>query len=234
MNQDNETSPAGSDTKSAEGRNVTLIPRTKPNCARCGNHHLKMRLRGHKRYCKYRYCTCEKCILTTDRQKVMALQTALRRAQEQDATREEPQPPYRATAHISVSQPARSLPKNCDSSSADEPFSNVPIGDSTTSDSVIVNISRSRKLPQPDLVNIHPPTATQLAEPRSSESSENVGLLLDYSVKLLEQFWYSWEGLPLMYVILKDAKADLDEARRRIAEAVDTFRDELTFDTMVI
>lgn len=47
---------------------------------------------------------------------------------------------------------------------------------------------------------------------------ESVEVLLEYSTKLLERFLYSWEMLPLMYVILKDARADIEEATRRIAE----------------
>lgn len=43
-------------------------------------------------------------------------------------------------------------------------------------------------------------------------------MLLEYSTKLLELFQYSWEMLPLMYVILKDAGANLEEAVRRIVE----------------
>nr|CAH7717968.1 unnamed protein product [Callosobruchus chinensis] len=42
--------------------------------------------------------------------------------------------------------------------------------------------------------------------------------LLDGCRKLLERFKYAWDMMPLIYAILKDARADLDEASRRIDE----------------
>ncbi|CAO1428961.1 unnamed protein product [Diamesa serratosioi] len=66
---------------------VESFNRKAPKCARCKNHGLKIRLKGHKRYCKNRICICSKCSLTVDRQKLMALQTASKRAQNEDERR---------------------------------------------------------------------------------------------------------------------------------------------------
>nr|CAI5841720.1 unnamed protein product [Callosobruchus analis] len=54
-------------------------------------------------------------------------------------------------------------------------------------------------------------------ELRNSNPRQCTDLLKDCQ-KLLEKFKYPWEMMPLMYAILKNAHADLEEASNRIDE----------------
>lgn len=50
--------------------------RSNPNCGKCRNHGIIIKLRGHKQDCQFRDCECDCCILTVQRRVVMAAQTA--------------------------------------------------------------------------------------------------------------------------------------------------------------
>ncbi|XP_072275304.1 doublesex- and mab-3-related transcription factor B1 [Pyxicephalus adspersus] len=50
-----------------------------PMCSRCRNHGLLVSVRGHAKNCSWKECTCSKCALISDKQKLMASYRMLRR-----------------------------------------------------------------------------------------------------------------------------------------------------------
>lgn len=78
------SSPAAPATVAAPAPAARTPSGRTPNCARCKNHNKTVLLRGHKRYCPYVDCVCDRCRLIAKRQVVMAKQVALRRAQALD------------------------------------------------------------------------------------------------------------------------------------------------------
>lgn len=75
---------SGEEDSSSSAQSSIDVERKLPNCARCYNHGIQLRLKGHKRFCLFRDCTCEECLMTAERQRVMKQQIAFRRAQTQD------------------------------------------------------------------------------------------------------------------------------------------------------
>lgn len=124
MSPENEQyDDAGLPDLPASGPVIAKRLKTKPCCSRCLNHGLKISINGHKRYCQHRLCTCQKCVFTAERQRVMARQAALRRAEALDETRIIEV--HEAVAELSVNSETNHLQQQVISSTNSQPLTRL-------------------------------------------------------------------------------------------------------------
>ncbi|XP_017879863.1 protein doublesex-like isoform X1 [Ceratina calcarata] len=204
MSDTSDVSKDGIENWSVVGsmRSDTNQPKNKvKNCARCRNHGLYIPLKSHKRFCKYRNCVCDQCFVTFARQRVTAVQIALRRAVEQDEVKiklkgeVDPLPvglEFPFTKNLSVFPDGTNI-----TSPASQAQNNVRV------------TRRGRR------------GRRAIERTRKTADGYSVELLLDYSTRLLTLYQLPWNCLPLMYISLKYAGANLEEVMKRIDEAVE-------------
>ncbi|XP_043482958.1 uncharacterized protein LOC122511643 isoform X2 [Leptopilina heterotoma] len=196
-------------------KNQLKKDRSSPNCARCRNHGLTIKLKDHKKFCRYKICKCEKCIILKDRQRIMARQIALVRDQK-SIMKHELQPGevgYDVIDHdvfISLPSGRKRSKKFCDGSSVN---SSISDHDSLGPSSV----TGDDRIPSTSAIS------TSASTPQNSPSPSNVGIemLLTHGVEFFKHFGFSWDALhlTLMYVIIKDSNVNMKETIMRIVNA---------------
>ncbi|XP_075223285.1 uncharacterized protein LOC142325420 isoform X2 [Lycorma delicatula] len=124
-----------------EGAGDSANHRTLPNCVRCRNHGEKMPLRGHKRYCQFRDCRCNKCLMTKERQQMMARQIAQRRKNAQDADRLKKGLPVPASPTTEIDDPDTPSSNSSGFNSGHSTTTNYPTSSSSNSNLSAVSSS---------------------------------------------------------------------------------------------
>ncbi|XP_046859934.1 doublesex- and mab-3-related transcription factor 1Y-like [Xenia sp. Carnegie-2017] len=75
--------------------------RRSPQCARCRCHNVFVSVRGHKRRCQWKNCTCAKCLLVSEKRRVTAVRVAILRRERKQRILQRMAPPqeYYAGLH---------------------------------------------------------------------------------------------------------------------------------------
>ncbi|CAO1423062.1 unnamed protein product [Diamesa serratosioi] len=174
--------------------------RRESNCVKCRNHGSKIVLRGHKQYCPYQTCACEKCRFTAEQQRQMRLQNAIRRAEAQD----------RGPNSTSGGSGSGRRQRNSSSSAA-----------AALQQQHQQNQQQQQQQQQLQQIVV----SASSSQPESQRNGtgtppEDKKLLFDCSSELLKKFRYPWEMMPIMYALSKYANGNIEEVVRKIEEVV--------------
>uniref|UniRef100_A0ABD2X0S7 DM domain-containing protein n=1 Tax=Trichogramma kaykai TaxID=54128 RepID=A0ABD2X0S7_9HYME len=217
-----------------------------PKCTRCQNHGQKNEVKFHKRNCPWRECKCVLCILTMKRQYIMKVQTAQRRARQQEEMESiYPQELSNVKCVLQLMEMRKKREKEKGYEETPSAMSVNGSNDSNSSDMPTLSNHISNNKPSrgsggggigsasggvgEPLVNVPmstnlPPLLPHSALPGSplfelETNAEQVEVLLSYSARLVQHFGYPWESLSLMYAFLTAFKADIEVVTWRINKA---------------
>ena len=196
--------------------------RKESNCVRCRNHGLKIVLRGHKQYCPYAVCTCDKCRFTAEQQRQMRLQNAIRRQESTDRTpgrrqrnstiaannsMVSPQPQQQTIQHIQAPQQQQIILTTISNAQPDQRNGGSPHGKNR-----VLSSSLLRQKPV-CLFNFF-----FYQFKKNHATTEEKKMLFDCSSELLKKFRYPWEMMPIMYALAKYANGNIEDILQKIDE----------------